>query len=99
MIISGGFNIYSREVEIFLDSHPAVLESAVIGVPDGKWGEIVKAFVVLKKDRGRPTERELVDFCISKGLTKYKAPKLIRFIGSLPKNENRKIIKKELKKL
>jgi len=99
MIISGGFNIYSREVEIFLDSHPAVLESAVIGVPDGKWGEIVKAFAVLKKNKDKPTERELIDFCIKKGLTRYKAPKLVRFIDSLPKNENRKIIKKDLKRL
>jgi acyl-CoA synthetase (AMP-forming)/AMP-acid ligase II len=99
MIISGGFNIYSREVEFFLDSHPAVLESAVIGVPEDKWGEVVKAFVVLKKDKDKPTERELIDFCIKKGLTRYKAPKLVRFIDSLPKNENRKIIKKDLKRL
>jgi acyl-CoA synthetase (AMP-forming)/AMP-acid ligase II len=99
MIISGGFNIYSREVEIFLDSHPAVLESAVIGAPDEKWGEVVKAFVVLKKDKDKPTDHELIDFCIKKGLTRYKAPKLVRFIDSLPKNENRKIIKKDLKRL
>ena len=99
MIISGGFNIYSREVEIFLDSHPSVLESAVIGAPDEKWGEIVKAFVVLKKDKDKPTDQELMDFCIEKGLTKYKVPKLIRFIGSLPKNENRKIIKMDLENL
>jgi acyl-CoA synthetase (AMP-forming)/AMP-acid ligase II len=99
MIISGGFNIYSREVEIFLDSHPSVLESAVIGAPDEKWGEMVKAFVVLKKDKDKPTDQELMDFCIEKGLTKYKVPKLIRFIGSLPKNENRKIIKMDLENL
>ena len=99
MIISGGFNVYSREVEIFLDSHPAVLESAVIGAPDEKWGEVVKAFIVLKKDKDKPTDHELIDFCIKKGLTRYKAPKLVRFIDSLPKNENRKIIKKDLKRL
>ena len=99
MIISGGFNIYSREVEIFLDSHPAVLESAVIGVPDTKWGEAVKAFIVVKKDKNPPKELELVDFCLQKGLSRYKVPKLIRLIESLPKNENGKIIKKDLKGL
>jgi acyl-CoA synthetase (AMP-forming)/AMP-acid ligase II len=98
MIISGGFNIYSREVEIFLDSHPAVLESAVIGVADAKWGEAVKAFVVLKKEIVKPAEQELIDFCVAKGLSRYKAPKLIQFIESLPKNENGKIIKKDLKR-
>ncbi len=99
MIISGGFNIYSREVEIFLDSHPAVLESAVIGVDDEKWGEAVKAFVVLKKENAKPSERILMDFCNESGLSSYKIPKLIRFIESLPKNENGKIIKKDLKGL
>ncbi|MEN8194228.1 MAG: AMP-binding protein [Bacteroidota bacterium] len=96
MIISGGFNIYSREVEIVLDSHPDVLESSVIGVPDEKWGEVVKAFVAIKKDKKKPKEQELIDFCINKGLTRYKAPKMIKFIESLPKNENRKIVKKDL---
>ena len=99
MIISGGFNIYSREVEIFLDSHPAVFESSVIGVPDEKWGEVVKGFVVTKKNKDEPTEQELIDFCINKGLTRYKAPKIIKFIEGLPKNENRKIVKKDLKSL
>lgn len=99
LIISGGFNIYSREVEIFLDSHPAVLESAVIGVPDDKWGEAVKAFIVLKRDKEQPLEQELVEFCINRGLSRYKAPKVIRFIESLPKNENGKIIKKALKEM
>jgi acyl-CoA synthetase (AMP-forming)/AMP-acid ligase II len=99
LIISGGFNIYSREVEIFLDSHPAVLESAVIGVPDDKWGEAVKAFIVLKQDKEQPLEQELVEFCINRGLSRYKAPKVIRFIESLPKNENGKIIKKDLKEM
>jgi fatty-acyl-CoA synthase len=99
MIISGGFNIYSREVEIFLDSHPDVLESAVIGVAHEKWGEAVKAFVVLKKGKVKPVEQELIDFCLNRGLSKYKTPKIIRFIDSLPKNENGKIIKKDLKAL
>jgi long-chain acyl-CoA synthetase len=99
MIISGGFNIYSREVEIFLDSHPAILESAVIGVPDAKWGEAVKAFIVVKKDKDPPKGQEIVDFCRQKGLSRYKVPKLITFIDCLPKNENGKISKKDLKML
>ena len=97
MIISGGFNIYSREVEIFLDGHPSVLESAVVGEADEKWGEVVKAFVVLKKDKEKPKEQELIDFCGRKGLSRYKLPKKIVFIDNLPKNENGKIRKKDLK--
>ena len=99
MIISGGFNIYSREVEIFLDSHPAVLESAVIGVPDVKWGEAVKAFIVVKKALEPPRKQDMIDHCRSKGLSRYKVPKIITFIDSLPKNENGKISKKDLKLL
>lgn len=99
MIISGGFNIYSKEVEIVLDSHPSVVESAVIGVQDEKWGEIIKAFIVLKKDRTKPSEQEFIDYCIHKGLPKYKTPKMIAFIDNLPKNENGKIVKKLLKNM
>lgn len=98
MIISGGFNIYCREVEIFLDSHPSVLESAVVGKPDDKWGEIVQAFVVLKECENRPTEQDLIEFCASKGLTRYKLPRKLCFIDELPKNENRKIMKRQLEK-
>lgn len=97
MIISGGFNIYSREVELFLDRHPAVLESAVIGHPDDKWGEICKACIVLRPGCEKPTPEALVDYCIREGLPRYKAPKIVLFMESLPKNENRKIIKKDLK--
>lgn len=99
MIISGGFNIYSREVEIFLDSHPAVLESAIIGHPDEKWGEICKACVVTKSGYEKPSPEELVDYCIREGLPRYKAPKIVAFMDSLPKNENKKIVKKEIKKM
>jgi acyl-CoA synthetase (AMP-forming)/AMP-acid ligase II len=97
MIISGGFNIYSREVEIFLDRHPSVLESAVIGHPDDKWGEVCKACIVLKSGWERPTPEELVDYCIREGLPRYKAPKIVLFMETLPKNENKKIVKKDLK--
>lgn len=98
MIISGGFNIYCREVEIILDSHPEILESAVIGEPDIKWGEIVKAFVVLKDCRKKMDEKEIIDYCANKGLSRYKLPRIICFIDKLPKNENNKIMKRELKK-
>lgn len=99
MIISGGFNIYSREVEMSLDSHPAVLESAVIGLPDEKWGEICVAFVVTKDGTSTTGNRELTEHCIAEGLPKYKVPKLIYFLESLPKNENNKIIKNKLKEI
>ena len=99
MIISGGFNIYSREVEVFLDQHPAVLESAVIGHPDDKWGEICKACIVIKSGYEKPTSEELVDYCVQEGLPRYKAPKIVLFMESLPKNENKKIVKKDLKNM
>lgn len=97
MIISGGFNIYSREVEISLDSHPAILESAVIGMPDEKWGEVCTACVAIKENAVSPSVEELVSHCLQEGLPSYKAPKKFIFMDSLPKNENKKIIKKELK--
>ena len=99
MIISGGFNIYSREVEIFLDSHPAVLESAIVGHPDEKWGEVCKAFVVSRSGFEPPSADELVDYCIREGLPSYKAPKIVAFVDGLPKNENKKIVKKEIKRM
>ena len=99
MIISGGFNIYSREVEVYLDMHPAALESAVIGVPNEKWGECVKAYIVLRKGCDEPKLEELCDFCVSRGLSRYKIPREIDFLESLPKNENRKTMKRELRKL
>jgi len=99
MIVSGGLNIYSREVEIFLDSHPAVLESAIIGHPDEKWGEVCKACVVTRSGWEKPTPEELVDYCIREGLPRYKAPKIVAFVESLPKNENKKVVKKEIKRM
>ena len=74
MIISGGENIYSIEVERVLAEHPAVVEVAVIGVPDDKWGEVVKAVVSLEGDA--PTEEELIAFC-REHLAAYKCPKSV----------------------
>jgi len=96
MIISGGMNIYSREVEEVLSSHPAVMESSVIGVPDDRWGESVKAFVVLRKDL-TCTESEIVSFCQDK-LARYKQPRSFLFVESLPKNTSGKVLKEELRR-
>lgn len=95
MIISGGENIYPREVEEALYLHPAVAEAAVIGIPDERWGEAVKAFVVLKGD-DRPCEQDLVEHCRAH-IASYKKPKSISFLAELPRLPNKKIDKKALR--
>lgn len=95
MIVTGGENVYSTEVENALYLHPAVLECAVVGVPDEKWGEAVKGVVVLKPGR-EATEEELISFCKEK-IARYKAPKSIDFISALPKTGSGKIEKKKLR--
>ena len=95
MIISGGENIYSREIEDVILLHPAVHEVAVIGVPDETWGEAVKAIVSLKKGQNA-TEEEIIHFC--KGhLASYKKPKSVEFIDEIPKNPYGKVLKRELR--
>lgn len=95
MIVSGARNIYPREVEEVLYSHPAIKEACVIGVPDDYWGEAVKALVVLKAGINI-TEEELINYC-KQNLASYKKPKSVDFVDSLPKNPGGKIIKKELR--
>ena len=95
MIITGGENVYSTEVENALYLHPAVLECAVVGVPDEKWGEVVKGIVVLKP-ACEATEEELILFCKER-IARYKAPKSIDFISELPKTGSGKIEKKKLR--
>jgi acyl-CoA synthetase (AMP-forming)/AMP-acid ligase II len=95
MIVSGGFNIYPREVEDVLYSHPAVLEAAVFGVPDEKWGESVKAAVSLRAGM-TATEEEIVEHC-RKYLASYKKPKSVDFLVSLPKSAYGKILRRALK--
>jgi acyl-CoA synthetase (AMP-forming)/AMP-acid ligase II len=95
IIISGGYNVYAREVEEILYEHPAVLEAAVIGVPDDDWGEAVKAVVALKSG-AQATEEELIEHC-RKNLTSYKKPKSIEFMPELPKSAVGKILKREIK--
>ena len=99
MIITGGFNIYPKEIENALELHPAVSEAAVIGIPDPKWGETPLAFVVLRKDGRAPQAAELMDFLRGR-LASYKLPKGgIRYIDHLPRNAAGKLLKRELKRL
>ncbi len=95
MIISGGFNIYPVEIETVILSLPAVLECAVIGVPDEKWGEAVKAVIVLKPD-GRATEAEVIALCKAK-LGSTKAPKSVEFWDSLPHSAVGKLLKRDMR--
>ena len=95
MIISGGENIYPREIEEVLYRHPAVQEVAVIGVPDPYWVERVHAVVVLKSGNA-VEEKELGDFC-KEHMARYKAPKSFDFVASLPKSPQGKILKRELR--
>jgi acyl-CoA synthetase (AMP-forming)/AMP-acid ligase II len=95
MILTGGENVYSTEVENVLYMHPDILEAAVIGVPDSHWGEAVKACVVLKEGRSLP-EANIIAFC-KENLAHYKAPKSVTFLDALPKTGSGKIYKKGLR--
>ncbi len=95
MIISGGENIYSREIEDAILKHPAVFELAVIGVPDDHWGEAIKALVVLKEGQ-RASEEEIIAFC-KEHLASYKKPKTVEFLDELPKSAYGKVLKRELR--
>jgi len=92
MIISGGKNIYPREIEEVLYEHEAVLEAAVIGVPDDHWGESVRALVVLRPGK-RATEEDIISFC-KENLASYKKPRWVEFRNELPKNPTGKILKR-----
>jgi len=96
MIITRGLNVYPREIEEVLYQHPAVLEAAVIGIPDEKRGEIPKAFIVLKEGE-TITAKEILSFLKTK-LASYKLPRSIEFLSEMPKNGMGKIMKKNLKK-
>jgi fatty-acyl-CoA synthase len=95
MIVTGGENVYSTEVENVLYMHPKVLEAAVFGVSDEKWGEAVTAAVVLKENE-TATEADIIEFC-KKYQASYKAPKSIIFLDELPKTGSGKITKKVLR--
>ncbi|MYK28411.1 MAG: AMP-binding protein, partial [Gammaproteobacteria bacterium] len=95
MIISGGENIYSTQVEAAIHQHPGVLEAAVIGVPDDEWGEAVKAVVVMKPGEAA-TEQEIIDTARAH-LASYQKPRSVDFVDSLPKAPTGKILKRDLR--
>ena len=94
MIVSGGYNVYPREVEDVLCAHPAVVEVAVVGLPDDIWGEAVTAFVVLRGDGA--TETELLDHARER-LAGYKVPKSVRFVADIPKSPVGKPMRRALR--
>lgn len=97
IIISGGENISSTEVEGVLYRHPAVLEVAVIAVPDEKWGEVPKAIIVLQPG-ATVTEQEIIDYCRD-NMAHFKAPKSVDFVESLPKTATGKLQKYRLRQM
>lgn len=95
MLVSGGFNVYPSEVESVLAQHPAVYEVCVVGVPDERWGETVKAVVVLR-DGARASDGEIMDFCRGR-LADFKRPRSVDFVPQLPKNGNGKLSRKDVR--
>jgi acyl-CoA synthetase (AMP-forming)/AMP-acid ligase II len=95
MIISGGENIYSREVEEALQAYPGVIEAAVVGVPDPKWGEVVKAYLVCRAG-ARPAAEEVIAHC-KKLIAGYKCPKQVEVLDALPRVASGKINKVALR--
>ena len=96
MIVSGGENIYPREIEEVIIRHPSVADVAVIGIPHSKWGETVKAFVVPRQGR-QIDEKEVIEFC-KKYLASYKKPTAVAFVAEIPRNPSGKALKRLLKK-
>ena len=95
MVISGGENVYSAEVEDVLFAHPAVAEAAIIGIPDERWGEAVCAIVALRPNASASAD-ELITHCRSR-LAKYKTPKTVVFVNALPRNAAGKVLKRQLR--
>jgi acyl-CoA synthetase (AMP-forming)/AMP-acid ligase II len=95
MIVSGGENVYPRAVEDVLFQHPAVADAAVVGVPDERWGETVKAFVVLRAGM-MASEVELIDFCRGR-LGGFERPRSVEFVDALPRNPSGKVLKRVLR--
>jgi len=95
MMISGGFNIYAREVEDALHAHPAVDEVAVLGLPDAEWGEVVAAFVVRRP--GQTSDAETLTRHCAELIAGYKKPRVIEFVDALPRNHAGKVAKNDLR--
>jgi long-chain acyl-CoA synthetase len=98
LIISGGSNIYPREIEEVLLRHPAVAECSVVGRPHPEWGEEVIAFVVLHEQREKMEIQELDSLCLS-NIARFKRPREYRFVEALPKNNYGKVLKTELREV
>lgn len=97
MIISGGENIYPAELENVLAAHPAILEAAIVGMPDPRWGEAVKAFIVTRAGK-ELTGSDVVDFLKPK-IASFKLPRDVAFLPALPRNPSGKILKTQLRKM
>lgn len=95
MIISGGVNVYPKDIEQMVSTHPAVLEVAVVGIADEKWGEAAKAYVVLKEDQ-EVSEEALMEYC-NPQLANFQKIKELEFLSALPRNPSGKILKRELR--
>lgn len=95
LIITGGYNVYPREIEEVLYTHPTVYEAAVVGIPDEVKGEIPKAFITLKPGQ-QTSEGEIIDFCRA-NLAPYKVPRQVEICSELPKSSTGKILTQELK--
>jgi len=96
MVIRGGENISTAEIENILEDHNAISEAAVIGVKDTEWGEVVKAIIVLSTDNSKPSESDLTDYVKSR-LASYKAPALYQWVDELPRNHLGKVLKTDLR--
>ena len=94
MFISGGENVYPAEIEKIISTHPEIAEVAVLGVEDPQWGEVGKAFVVLK-EQVHIDQNDILNFCDER-LARYKIPKQFEFLTELPKGDSGKILKKQL---
>lgn len=97
MIVSGGENIYPREIEEVLFTHPDIAEAAVVGMPDQVWGESVRAFIVLKP-KSSMSEKEVIGYC-KEHLAGYKKPKRVDFIDEIPRTASGKALKHELRQI
>ena len=93
LIISGGYNVYPREVEMVLEQHPAVAEVAVAGLPSDRWGEEVTAFVVART----PVDAQELIAYTRERLSTYKCPRVVRFIDAIPRNAMGKVDRSALK--
>jgi len=97
MVISGGVNIYPREIEDHLHTHPAILDAAVVGAPDPEWGETLRAFIVLREGQTL-SEEQVITYC-REGLADFKRPRKVTFLPELPRNPTGKVVKRELREL